>query len=741
MSVQGLQAAMGAMKQRRFAEAISRLEAFCQETEASRSKDFFQAQMYLVKAYQENGQLAQAIALGQTMASCGIPTVEQWAARILLTLPPLPETLPTESIAASTADPSAAANVQENPNAASSGGTSARPARSGGQLSDDLSSGMTGGLRRGRAPGSGHRQPSQTTANSLAKAGRVMGGGVSVSMKGIATNLSLAAGTTLFLLVGMIFAVIMGLLFIEGSSNPTQGFAIAAALTIVFNLLVFFISPFIMDLIQSWVYATRWTDLYEIQRQSPETGRVVQEVCRKYNISTPKLGIIEDDNPTAFTYGSLPNSARLIVSRGLFKYLDEDEVAAVYAHELGHIVHWDFAVMTLAATLVQITYLLYVYARELTQKMGNSDIEKNIKNGSQAVVWMAYLFYLAGEYLVLYLSRVREYHADHFAAEVTGNPNGLSRALVKIAYGILEQGQRQEQPSKVLQGTRALGIADPRSVGAAGTAYRVAANPSEVGRVFLWDMFNPWAWWIELNSTHPLTGKRVRALSTYAEQLGLEVEFNMAQVIREGKLLNKNRLYGNFFIDLLTMQSQWIAVMIAGGLGGAIALLTKNFVAPVSIMLVLFGIATLAKLLAMYPDFHRTPEMDMLSLMSDPYASPLRGRPVRLAGEIIGRGNSGYKFSSELQFQDQTGMVFVQYTSRFGPLGNFLFGWTQAESFVHQPVNLVGWFRRGMAGYLDLAQMKCPTKWDVSSYPRFWMTIQGAAAIALGFVLPIVIRL
>ncbi len=56
-------------------------------------------------------------------------------------------------------------------------------------------------------------------------------------------------------------------------------------------------------------------------------------------------------------------------------------------------------------------------------------------------------------------------------------------------------------------------------------------------------MFNPWDWWMELNSTHPLTGKRVRALSTYAEQLGLAIEFDMGQVIGEGKSLNKSQLF------------------------------------------------------------------------------------------------------------------------------------------------------------------------------------------------------
>ena len=94
--------------------------------------------------------------------------------------------------------------------------------------------------------------------------------------------------------------------------------------------------------------------------------------------------------------------------------------------------------------------------------------------------------------------------------------NALSRALVKIAYGIVEEGSRQEEPSTLLEGTRALGIYDAKAATSTGTAYDcIASSPEKIGRVFLWDMFNPWGWWMELNSTHPLTGKRVRALSTY----------------------------------------------------------------------------------------------------------------------------------------------------------------------------------------------------------------------------------
>ncbi|WP_297076913.1 M48 family metalloprotease [Thermoleptolyngbya sp. M55_K2018_002] len=685
-----------ALKTKRFAEAVEHLETYCRSANPHH-KDFAQAQMWLVKAYNGNGQTETAIALCRQLLHHEKEFVQLWARQYLNALAPEPE---------------AEATQLEAPLADAAG------------LHPKI---------QNRKSNISNAQPSALSPTKT----RAPRGGVSLVMKGVASSLALASGMTITLLFGMVFALCMALLFLHGSDNPTAGLGLALVATLLFNAIVFFLSPLIMDVVQGWLYGTRWVSLSDIERRSPEAGRVIRTVCQQKKLAQPRLGLIPDDNPTAFTYGSLPNTARVVVSQGLFKYLDDDEVATVYAHELGHVVHWDFAVMTLAATLVQITYLLYVYLREAQDWLGDSEMARRLKLGMRSVAIAAYVFYVLGEYLVLYLSRTREYYADHFAAEVTGNPNGLSRALVKIAYGIVEEGQHNPQPSKVLQGTRTLGIADSSSAGFTGTAYRVAASPVQVGRVFLWDMFNPWAAWMELNSTHPLTGKRVRALSTYAEQLGLGAEFDMAQVVREGRGLNKTRLYGNFVLDVLLYWADWIGFGL--GLLVAIALYASNLGAIAAPALLGGGIGLLFKTFVMYPDFNRAPAMDILTLMSDPYASPLRGRPVKLSGEIIGKGDSGYAYGSELKLQDPTGMILLRYSSRFGPLGNFLFGASQAESFIHQSVSALGWFRRGMMPWVDLIRLDCPAKWTVRSYHRFWNLLFGALLIGLAFVLPSVL--
>ena len=676
-----LEAGFEALKQQRYDDAIAILKAFCRDSEPGKAR--LQAQMYLVKAYERSGSIDQAIALAQQLSYSDNSQVQSWAAETLASLQAASVRTPVTASATAPAAFSLA-----------------------------------------------------STSAAAAKAGRAALAGVTLTMRG-AGNLALASGVTLSLLVGMVFVLILAVGLMSSSNAPGLGLAIAVGLAIAFNAAVFFLSPWLMDMMQRWLYQTRWISAAELQELSPESASLIERVCRDRKLKQPRLGLIEDENPTAFTYGSLPNSARLVVSRGLFTYLDDDEIATVYAHEMGHIVHWDFAVMTLASTLVQITYLIYVFARSIGRSGGDK-----VKSAAQSAAFAAYAFYIIGTYLVLYLSRTREYFADHFAAENTGNPNGLSRALVKIAYGIVEEGSRQKEPSRLLEGTRALGIYDAKAAPTTGTAYRIAATPEKIGRVFLWDLFNPWGWWMELNSTHPLTGKRVRALSTYAEQLGLETEFDMGRVVGEGRSLNKRRLYGSFVRDLIIYRADLLGLIF----GFLIALVyyaqTLNSVPLVTFTLIGAGAGLLIKAAVMYPKFAQAPQSDILTLMSDPYASPLRGQPVQLTGELIGRGDSGYVFGSDLKLQDPTGMLYLHYASRFGAIGNFLFGSKRVQGLIGTRGQAIGWFRRGMMPWMDLVRFTTEGGTIVNSYHRFWSVAIGlfliALAIGLGtFVLPL----
>jgi Zn-dependent protease with chaperone function len=574
---------------------------------------------------------------------------------------------------------------------------------------------------------------SQQSNSKFPQAGRAQATDVKLA-GGFGGKLVFASGITVLSLSGMVLSLILSINFLQDTDRPVLGFGICIGLTLVFNLIMFFLSPPIMDLMQNWLYKTQWMTLQDLAASSPETADVIKRVCQDHNIRNPRLGLIPDQNPTAFTYGSLPNSARLVVSEGLFTYLDEDEVAAVYAHELGHIVHWDFAIMTVAATLVQVIYLLYCFIRSIGRVFGDND-KSGVQAGATSLAMVAYVFYLVGTYLSMYLSRTREYFADQFAAEVTGNPNALSRALVKIAYGIMEEGSRSAEPSKLLAGTRVLGICDHKSASASGTAYRVAADSSQIGEVFLWDMFNPWGWWLELSSTHPLTGKRVRALSNYAEQLGIVQEFNMGKIIGLGKNLSKSRLYGNFFLDICLYSAEMIGLLGGGVIGFILMTASHNpkFAWILPILGLSLGIA--CKTLVMYPSFKDSKQTDVLSLMSDPYASPLRGKPVQLSGTVIGRGDAGYIAGSDVMLQDKTGLLYIHHASRLGPIGNFLFGLRRVKRLIGAEVAAVGWFRRGTSQWLDSIRLTTTDGTIVNSYHRFWSFVCSGGLLLFAIML------
>lgn len=711
------------LKQKNYPEAIKLLEEFCKNTPDQKSLEYQQAKMWLVQAYRGNRQIDGAIYLCDELEKSDDTMIRQWAKQ---TSPNLKENFQKtfKKPDASTAREDTIIELKSDKNQENQASPTENTHI---KDHDNLASPTENTHIEDHESFSSYtvESPSDQVSSPKNQPTRLR-----FAVRGIANNLALASGVTISLLLGMVLALCLGLTFILHSPNPQLGLIISIGLTVIFNLAMFFISPLVMDFVQRILYKTEWIDLEELREQSPESAATLERVCAEKNLKIPRLGLINDNNPTAFTYGSFPNSARLVVSQGLFKYLDNQEAATVYAHELGHIVHWDFAVMTLGSALVQITYLIYVYARRFQLSLGNEQLKKGMETASVA----AYIFYVLGNYLLLYLSRTREYYADHFAAEVTGDPNALSRGLIKIAYGIVEEGQKSEKPSNLTEGTRALGIYDPKGAPNCGTAYRVGGDPHTVGRVFLWDLFNPWGWWMELNSTHPLTGKRIRALTNYAEQMDLEAEFDMAAVIKEGNGLDKRKLYQGFILDLILFNAPLIGLLLGIGaafsfnsVGGAL----KEFVA---LPLMGFGAGMLVKTAVMYPDYKRARETDILTLMSDPYASPLRGRPVRLKGELIGRGDAGNQVGSDLQLQDTTGMMFTRYASMFGPIGNFLFGLTRVQSLLGTKVIVLAWFRRGVAPWLDLIGLDNQEE-IINSYPRLGSLILGLGAIILGLIL------
>ena len=516
---------------------------------------------------------------------------------------------------------------------------------------------------------------------------------------------------TLGLMVSFVFVIILLAAYFGGGID--MGMVIG--LTVLFNFIMWLVSPFFMDLMFSWFYKCKKWTIDDLQKKSPRVAGTVNEICAKHKIKVPRLRFIEDNNPTAFCFGSGAFNARLAFSNGLFEYLEDDEIEAVIAHELGHIVRRDFIVMTIAQTLVQV---LYEMAHMLMRKKGND------KNNLFYIGLMAYLLFWVSSYLLLYLSRTREYGADKFAADNIENPDSLSRALIKIAYGIIAKPESRES-QRLMNSTRALGIYDNQSARNLGAAYESSKQDwNFISRVLLFDLVSPWAKIMELSSTHPLTGKRIDALGKLAIEKGKTSSVDMNMVRHES--YDKHKLYSGFmagaFIHFLP-HILLVAVLATGAV-------TQNLILAGALPIAL-GIGYLVKTLYKYPNT-QPQAATTFELMSDLYASPVRGRMVAIDGQIIGRGQAGSHFAEDVMLQDKTGLLYLNYESAFGFIGNFIFGIKKVRKLIGSHVKGSGWFFRGISHHLDLHDIHSDDGKSFKSRPAMWAIIGAVVMIVVG---------
>lgn len=503
---------------------------------------------------------------------------------------------------------------------------------------------------------------------------------------------------------------------------------LAVVLVLVINGVMLLVGPFINDLIYRFFYDMTWVSLEELEARSPESAAVVREITDEYGYSTPKLGVIHDNNPTAFTYGSGRFNARVFVSEGLFEYLDDEEVASVVAHEMGHITSRDFITMTLANTVVQILYLVAVrMIRVGLQARGIRDPKALIA----AFGVLTFLFYLISDYAVLYLSRVREYAADEFAAGYT-DPDSMSLALVKVAYGILET----KGDSDLAKSTKNLGLMAVDESDTEGMMYKSSQEQGRrelLERSFLFDLKNPWATLVELKSTHPLTGKRIRALS----RMDGASEFDFEAIEREYPV-DRSRMRRKFLREFAVFKlSSYVGALAAIGyvLAGLFGPIGVSILGALGVFAVMLGLGSLLKTVYAYPapgegDATGT----LLERMADPFASPVAGTYIDLTGEIIGKIPAGRKFARHVMLRDRTGLVPLLYRSRLPLIGDLLWAWRTVPGLIGEQATATGWFYRGMGPRVALDTLETPDGTHNAGHKLFSL-LKAAVLLAIGAAL------
>ncbi|MFM7439055.1 MAG: M48 family metalloprotease, partial [Snowella sp.] len=303
-SLEELQKGLQSLQRQNYPDAIAYLENFCKYFPDNESPYFVQAEMSLVRAYRGQGEQEKAIALCQSLAHSPNQEVASWARSLFKIL-----------------------TIDE-------------------KNSNELGS----------------------TEQYFFNGPRANETNVKIVMPRVADSLKFAGVITLIFPFVAVFIVLFCFSWLLFRSNLVFAGLYSLLASLFINGLFFLLSTWLIDQIQEQFYQTRWGTFNEIQRYSPETGDFLLRFCREKRIKLPRLGIIEDGRPIAFTYGINANEARLVVSRGLLESLTEDEIAVIYTHELGHILNRDFRIMTLVSGWGQCFYFLYLWCEKFAQK-------------------------------------------------------------------------------------------------------------------------------------------------------------------------------------------------------------------------------------------------------------------------------------------------------------------------------------------------------------------------------------
>ena len=210
---------------------------------------------------------------------------------------------------------------------------------------------------------------------------------------------------------------------------------------------------------------------YKAQELDPnhKISLMVQKLASKAGLPMPKVYMIDQNQPNAFATGRNPDNAAVAVTKGLANSMNDNELAGVLAHELGHIANRDILIGTVSATLAgAITYLGYAGHLGLGGR-GNRD------SNPLFLLLALILAPLAATLIRMAISRTREYKADAYGAKVSGNPLYLSSALSKL------ENYSKQIPLKGNEATSHMFIVHPFKGG--GFSKIFSTHPSTAERI------------------------------------------------------------------------------------------------------------------------------------------------------------------------------------------------------------------------------------------------------------------
>jgi heat shock protein HtpX len=159
---------------------------------------------------------------------------------------------------------------------------------------------------------------------------------------------------------------------------------------------------------------------------------LVHNLVQRMGLPMPKLWLIPDESPNAFATGRNPQHASVAFTEGILRLMTDRELEGVVAHELGHVLHRDILISSVAATLASAITFLARMAFWFGPR-GNDDEERG---GAWGGLLMMIVAPVAAMLIQMSISRTREFSADAASAKYTGSPDGLIDALGKLELGV-----------------------------------------------------------------------------------------------------------------------------------------------------------------------------------------------------------------------------------------------------------------------------------------------------------------
>jgi heat shock protein HtpX len=227
------------------------------------------------------------------------------------------------------------------------------------------------------------------------------------------------------LLLGLLSGLLLlGGEFIGGRNGLEMGLILAIGMN--------FFSYFFSDKLSLMMYSAQPLSPQDNPEIYARVAPLVHNLVQRMGLPMPKLWLIPDESPNAFATGRNPQHASVAFTEGILRLMTDREIEGVVAHELGHVLHRDILISSVAATLASaITFLA-----RMAFWFGPRGSDDDERGGAWGGLLMMIVAPIAAMLIQMSISRTREFSADAASAKYTGSPDGLIDALHKLEIGV-----------------------------------------------------------------------------------------------------------------------------------------------------------------------------------------------------------------------------------------------------------------------------------------------------------------